>query len=298
MDKARLSALLHDLSGRRVHVIGDSIRDIYTQTRCLGTASKSPTLVLERTGVAESWAGGASIVAAHCRAAGADVSSTTGWVTRKERFLVEGIKAFEIHEYREHGVQITDWVLAKWYQDVPKSLDIIICADFQHGVFTPRTLPNILAALPHDALKAADSQTTDISWGNILDFAGFDLLFANEREARFALRDQDSPATSLGEELLDSAKIAVVVKRGAHGLWVHQHGAKVMGISPYADQPIVDPIGAGDALLAYMTLAYHASKDLEAAAIIGSLAAAEACAHQGNVVVRPEAILRRLERLP
>ena len=67
---------LPDFSGLRVHVIGDAIRDVYTQARCLGAASKSPTLVYETLGSRE-WVGGAGVVAAHCRAAGAEVTLTT-----------------------------------------------------------------------------------------------------------------------------------------------------------------------------------------------------------------------------
>jgi len=44
---------------------------------------------------------------------------------------------------------------------------------------------------PATALKVADSQVSN-RWGNILDFTDFDLLTPNEREARFALADQDS----------------------------------------------------------------------------------------------------------
>ena len=36
----------------------------------------------------------------------------------------------------------------------------------------------------------ADSQVAS-RWGNILEFNGFDLITPNEREARFALGDQD-----------------------------------------------------------------------------------------------------------
>ena len=40
-------------------------------------------------------------------------------------------------------------------------------------------------------LSVADSQVAS-RWGNITEFRGFDLITPNEREARFALADQDS----------------------------------------------------------------------------------------------------------
>ena len=43
-------------------------------------------------------------------------------------------------------------------------------------------------------------------WGNITDFKKFDIIFPNEREARFCLADQDSSISSLCRRLLKEAK--------------------------------------------------------------------------------------------
>ena len=137
---------------------------------------------------------------------------------------------------------------------------------------------------------------SDIAWGNILAFEGCDLLFANEKEARFALRDQTSDRDTLGTRLWSAAHYrgatGVFLKLGAQGLAIHGNGPRHQ-IPAYAAQPIVDPIGAGDALLAYATLTYAVTKDLELAGHLGSLAAAEACAHLGNVPVTREAVEAR-----
>ena len=45
--------------------------------------------------------------------------------------------------------------------------------------------------------KVADSQVAS-RWGNITEFKNFDLITPNEREARFALADQDSGIRSAG----------------------------------------------------------------------------------------------------
>jgi rfaE bifunctional protein nucleotidyltransferase chain/domain len=276
--------VIPDFSGLRVHVIGDAIRDIYTQARCLGAASKSPTLVYERL-QSEEWAGGATVVAHHCRAAGAQVTLTTAGETIKERIIVEGAKVAEFHmaPAPQQIVPFHDWPAA----------DVVIFADFAHGLFMPQTLRGWLD-YPAD-VKAADSQTTDVCWGNILDFKGCDLLFANEREARFALRYQTSSTEAVAYALWEKAGAPIFLKRGAQGLMIVDKG-QGRDLPAFATQPIVDPIGAGDALLAYATLTYAVTKDLELAGIIGSLAAAEACAHQGNVPVTLEAVKRRAMR--
>ena len=57
----------------------------------------------------------------------------------------------------------------------------------------------------------------------------------------------------------------------------------------------VDPVGAGDALLAYSTLAMVRTKNEAIAAILGSLAAAVECEYNGNIPVTPKNILAKME---
>ena len=60
----------------------------------------------------------------------------------------------------------------------------------------PTKALNLILRLFDDAdqtvrVKVADSQVAS-RWGNITQFKGFDLITPNEREARFAMADQDS----------------------------------------------------------------------------------------------------------
>ena len=57
---------------------------------------------------------------------------------------------------------------------------------------------------------------------------------------------------------------------------------------------VVDPVGAGDALLAYATLGSVISSSDSIAAILGLMAAAVACERDGNVPVAPEDVLEKL----
>src|SRR5262245_43748606 len=256
-------------------------------------ASKSPTLVYER-GESGEWIGGAGVGAAQCQAAGAKVTLTTAGETVKERIIVEGVKVAEFHTPARNPDNAHTIVPDGWPMTAP---DAVIMADFRHGIFTPERIAEYLEGLSPNILTAADSQTTDICWGNILDFAGCNLLFANEREARFALKDQQSPLDAIGEDLHMIARVdtddpcAVFLKRGPHGLTIYANEGQRLEFPAYAHQPIVDPIGAGDALLAYATLTYAVTRDLKLAGEIGSMAAAVACAHEGNVPVTPQMIL-------
>ena len=58
---------------------------------------------------------------------------------------------------------------------------------------------------------------------------------------------------------------------------------------------VVDTVGAGDALLAYATLAMKATGNDVIASILGSLAAGVECEKDGNIPVSPEDVLRKLQ---
>ena len=60
---------------------------------------------------------------------------------------------------------------------------------------------------------------------------------------------------------------------------------------------VVDPVGAGDALLAYSALALFKTKNLVAAGVIGSVAAACECEIDGNVPIEPKDVDSRLDKI-
>ena len=60
---------------------------------------------------------------------------------------------------------------------------------------------------------------------------------------------------------------------------------------------LLDPVGAGDALLAYSTLSMLASKSLIISAILGSIAAACECEYDGNIPVKSSAVLSKINEI-
>jgi sugar/nucleoside kinase (ribokinase family) len=59
----------------------------------------------------------------------------------------------------------------------------------------------------------------------------------------------------------------------------------------------VDPVGAGDALLAYSTLTLLSSGSLLLASIIGNMAAACECEIDGNIPISPEKMLKKINEV-
>ena len=173
-------------------------------------------------------------------------------------------------------------------------------SDFRHGIFNPATISQLSAAVPDKAFKVGDSQVAS-RWGNILDFNGFDLITPNEREARFALGDQDSVIRPLALELYKRAKCrTLILKLGERGILTYRAPnpdvRSFFTVDSFTEK-VVDPIGAGDALLAYATLALVATGSQVIASILGSIAAAIACEHEGNQPVSPAEVLDKLDVL-
>lgn len=319
-----LRVVLRDAKGVRVHVVGDTIVDNYSYCSLLGATAKSPTFSVrhERTDV---FVGGAAVVAKHVRAAGADVVFSTVLgddqlkefvlgdlaaagitchpfidrtrpTTHKERFIADGHKLLQVDRVDNRPVseRALGFLEAKARET---EVHVVIFSDFRHGVFNRHTIGRLRQALPQQALKVADSQVSS-RWGNILDFTDFDLLTPNEREARFALADQDSVVRPLALELFRRARCRhLILKLGERGMLGYRTPGHMprefFTVDSFVDR-LVDPVGAGDALLAYASLALVLTGNIVTASILGSMSAAVACERLGNVPVTPAEVEEKI----
>jgi sugar/nucleoside kinase (ribokinase family) len=127
---------------------------------------------------------------------------------------------------------------------------------------------------------------------------GFDLITPNEREARFALADQDSVIRPLSLELYRRAHCkTLILKLGDRGILTYRAPNPDVGsffsIDSFAKN-VTDAVGAGDALLAYAALSLCATKSPVIASILGSVAAAVACEQEGNVPIGTDRVAAML----
>jgi rfaE bifunctional protein nucleotidyltransferase chain/domain len=317
---------LDALGKRKVHVVGDTIVDTFTYTSMIGGQTKTPTIsvLFEKQ---HDYIGGAGVVAEHLRAAGAEVTfSTVLGDDRLRDFVLEGLtkrgvecrpvidrtrpttnkNAIISGGYRLLKVDtldnrsISDDIvlnLTEAIADVPA--DALVFSDFRHGLFNRRTIPTLVDAIPAGMYKVADSQVAS-RWGNITEFQDFDLITPNEREARFALGDQDSGIRPLAADLYDAARCkTLILKLGDKGVLTCRHGDhqaldSFFVVDSFVDR-LVDGVGAGDALLAYATLCMMETKSELIATLVGVIAAACECERDGNVPIAVEDVHRKLD---
>lgn len=314
-----LRKTLAGMAGKRVHVVGDTIIDSLTRCAMIGGQTKTPTMsVLYEDRM--DYVGGAGIVAEHLRAAGAEVVFSTVLgndalkdftlkelgergvevrpvidatrpTTNKNAIVVGGYRLLKIDTLDNRS--ITDGVLQPLLDAISSvKTDAVVFSDFRHGIFNRRTIPRLIEAIPADLFRVADSQVAS-RWGNITEFKNFDLITPNEREARFALADQDSGVRPLASALYDAAQCkTLILKLGDRGVLTckdsfHESLDSFFVVDSFVDN-VVDAVGAGDALLAYATLAMLVSGSAAEATILGSIAAACECERDGNIPVTPQ----------
>lgn len=324
-----LRGILAQFAGTKVHVVGDTIIDGHTYTSMIGGQTKTPTISVrhERN---RNFVGGAGIVSKHLCAAGAEVVLSTVLGD-------DDLKEFALNDLKEAGVDvraviddtrpttyknvflcddhrllkvdtldnrsISDRVLAQLKDQVASvDSDSIVFSDFRHGIFNPGTVAGLIESIPAGAFRVADSQVAS-RWGNILDFRDFDLITPNEREARFSLGDQDTVVRPLATKLFVEAKCKnLIMKLGERGIIAYRHRdnpedlRSFFIVDSFVDH-VRDAIGAGDALLAYATLAHVCGATSVIAAVLGSIAAAIECEHEGNVPVTPKDIMGKIDNL-
>lgn len=316
------------MKGVKVHVVGDTIVDSYTHTTLIGGMTKTPTMSV-RFEQKQDFVGGAGIVAKHICAAGADVTfSTVLGVDALGDFALDdltkaGVKCLPIRDKTRPTINKNAIIAGTYHllkidtldnrsisEEIVKKLsdqiidakpDIVVFSDFRHGMFNRDTIGPLTAAIPEGIMKVADSQVAS-RWGNILEFQGFDLITPNEREARFALGDQDSVVRPLGLELYRRANCKLLIlKMGERGLLTYRGMPKAeedvrafFTVDTFC-QNVVDAVGAGDALLAYASLALKVTGKGVIASVLGSVAAALACEQEGNIPIWPKDVHARLD---
>jgi len=326
VDFGRLHKVLKKFKGIAVHVVGDTIVDSLTHTTMIGGMTKTPTPSV-RFDSRQDFIGGAAIVAQHLAAAGADVTFSTvlGDDPMKD-FVLEGLEksgvtvrpiidrtrpttqknAFVCADYRLLKVDtldnrsISDHIVETIAEQIQGTRsDAVVFSDFRHGIFNRRTIPALTDAIPRGSFRVADSQVAS-RWGNILDFKGFDLVTPNEREARFAMADQDTGVRPLAGQLHEESGCRMVIlKLGDRGVLTCRPGKgndlRSFFVVDSLVERVVDAVGAGDALLAYATLAMVADGSEVTATILGSVAAALECEIDGNLPVSCADVAHRID---
>ncbi len=230
----------------------------------------------------------------------------------KHRFLADETKVFKVDEGSQAPLDSqAEEDFAERILAASEDADGIIFADFGYGLITSGLLDRIMPTLRERVrIIAADVSGRQ---STLLRFRNVDLLCPTEREVRETLHDFSSGLNAAVWNLLcTTGACSALITLGKEGLvafdqhriasaasndqsWERRlRGEYLPALTPRA----LDPLGCGDALLATASLTLTAGGSLQAAAFLGSLAAAIEAEHPGNHPLSLDDLFARLHEVP
>ena len=321
MDSAHLLALTGALGGRKVAVIGDVLADEFVYGRVARVSREAPVLILEYDST-EVVPGGAGNAANNVAALGG-VAMLTAVVGRDEpaRRLVASlhkrvdsrrvvraaghqtalktrILAGGIHSPKQQVVRIdrsvakpVDAATRKAFEraalDAVLAADAVLISDYGSGLVTPALVSKLRAELRragHPIPVLIDTRY------KLLDYGGLTACTPNESEVEQALgvriNDNARALESAGREVLKRTRMqAVLITRGSRGMALFVKDTPTMHVPIFGTDSIVDVTGAGDTVVAAMTLALAAGGTFESAAHLANYAGGLVVMKRGTATV-------------
>lgn len=320
MSPANLLSALDRFAPRRVLVVGDLALDEYLVGRATRLSREAPIPVLEmvREFTVPGGAGnpaqnlaalGAQAVpvgvvgadanaerlAARFRALGVDtaglVTDPARPTTTKTRVLAEGtMPTMPLHVARLDRIRRdpldapVEAALIARMEQCAAGAHALLLSDYRSGLVTPAVIAAcVRIARAHNLLLTVDSQ------GDLMRFAGFDLVRANRQETEAtlgrALANEDDFRAACDGLLAQLAARVVVITRAGEGLSLGMRDGRYAHVAAANVSEVYDVTGAGDTVIAVLTLALACGVDPIEAAQIATYAAGIVVKHIGVAVV-------------
>jgi D-beta-D-heptose 7-phosphate kinase/D-beta-D-heptose 1-phosphate adenosyltransferase len=169
----------------------------------------------------------------------------------------------------------------------------VVLEDYNKGVLTPEVIRGTLA----EARRRRVISTVDPKFQNFFEYRGATLVKPNLKEAREALgagAAGPSDVGSIGRRLVGRLHCgAVMITQGEKGVALIERGKAVHTI-PTMAREVYDVSGAGDTVIATLTLALAAGAGLLESAALANYAAGIEVAKLGVATVSAQELLDRL----
>ena len=321
MDFADVLALIDALPGRRVAVVGDVVADEFVYGRVARVSREAPVLILEYDST-QVVPGGAGNAANNVAAIGGSalLASVVGrdepgrrliqalhprvnprtlvrparrTTTIKTRILAGGI-----HSAKQQVVRIdrvSSGALDKTTREAffraavlaAMRSDAVLVSDYGGGLVSPALVSKLRTELKrsgHPVPILIDSRY------GLLSYSGLTACTPNESEVEQALgvriNDDARALERAGREILEQTKMqAVLITRGSRGMALFVPREPTVHIPIFGSDEIADVTGAGDTVMATMTLALAAGATFELAARLANYAGGLVVMKRGTATV-------------
>jgi D-beta-D-heptose 7-phosphate kinase/D-beta-D-heptose 1-phosphate adenosyltransferase len=325
-DHAHARTLLREFKKRRILVIGDAMLDEFVWGRVSRISPEAPVPVLEVTRESVHL-GGAGNVASNIRALGgqATLVSVIGRDIAGARLADElaqaDIQSLLIEAQDGRPTTIKTRLIAHHQQlvradrersdDLPSETahalraaldsvisdcDAIVVSDYQKGLITPRLMKHVVRlARRHDLDVLVDPKVRHFA-----SYRGVTVITPNQLEteqaAQMRIRN-DADLERAGAKILKQLRCqALLVTRGEHGMSLFRAGRQTFHIPTFARE-VFDVTGAGDTVIATLTLALSAGARIEDAAVLANAAAGVVVGKVGTATASQDEVLAHLAAL-
>jgi rfaE bifunctional protein kinase chain/domain len=322
--EARLLSLVDAFPGRRVAIIGDLIADEFIYGRVARVSREAPVLILQYDST-EILPGGAGNAANNVSGLGAraQLVAVVGRDAPGKRLLeslkrVDGkgivradgyettiktrILAGGVHSAKQQIVRI-DRVVSSAYDSKTRAAfarsalkaaghcDAVLLSDYGSGLVTPE----LAAMLVRKAAARTRRRRVPIlidSRYDLLQYKGLTGCTPNESEVEQLLGvrigDDGRVLERAGRELLKRTRMdAVLITRGSRGMALFETGRRTVHIPIFGSDEVTDVTGAGDTVIATVTLAIAAGASFYESARLANYAGGLVVMKRGTATVSP-----------
>ncbi|HEX7573817.1 MAG TPA: D-glycero-beta-D-manno-heptose-7-phosphate kinase [Bacteroidota bacterium] len=321
LTEKRLRELLGNFSGKRVAVIGDLMLDRYYWGSVHRVSPEAPVPVVEVDTESVRF-GGAANVANNIQALGgrafliglvgddhpggmfrkmlSDQGLDTGGIvidsarptTIKTRVIAAGQHVVRIdNESKQDCPELLRTRLIDAVRSNIRSLDGIIIEDYNKGVVTRDLIHAVIAA----ANEHGKPVTVDPKFNNFFEYKNVTVFKPNRREVEETLGGKLKTVVEVeraGKSLLESLNARnVLLTRGEEGMSLFQSEGTVTHFPTTAGE-VQDVSGAGDTVIATLTMALVAGGGITESCILANCAGGVVVGAVGIVPILPEQLLR------
>jgi len=325
---AEICGQIERLRGLKVLVVGETILDEYVYCDALGKSAKEPILAMQYLSQ-ETHGGGALAIANHAAefCPRVDLLTYLGATNSHEDFVRRSLKPnirptfiykpdsptivkrrfvekylvtkmFEIYEMNDSALCGREE--ARLCDALKRRLagyDVVIAADFGHGLITPRVV-GLLTSRARFLAVNTQINAANIGFHTISKYKRADYICIHEGEVRLDHRSRQGDLKELVSDISRRLSCGrIMVTRGKKGTLLYRSGEGFLSCPAFALK-VVDRIGAGDAVLTVTSLCAAAGLPSDMIGFIGNLAGAQAVTIIGNSAsVSKVAMLKSIESI-
>jgi D-glycero-beta-D-manno-heptose-7-phosphate kinase len=321
VDSSQLLALIAALRGRTVAVIGDVVADEFVYGRVARVSREAPVLILEydSTEIRPGAGGNAAnnVAALGGTAALASIVGRDELATRLLKTLHRRVDARTVLRLAARRTPVKTRILAGGIHSAKQQVvridravnqefdarsraaferaalaaisaaDAVLVSDYGSGIVTPTFVSRLRALLKRERLPIpilVDSRY------RLLEYRGLTACTPNEAEVEQALgvriNDDLRMLERAGRAILDQTRMqAVLITRGSRGMALFVPGARTVHIPIFGSDEIADVTGAGDTVMATLSLALAAGATFEMAAQLANYAGGLVVMKRGTATV-------------